>query len=307
MNQQPVKQAFGSPGGKSYLAPRIVDMIPPHRTYVEPFAGGAAVFFRKARSEKEVLNDKDSEIAFAFRFLRDMTPEQYERLKRCDWRVSRGLFKKLKESNPKDDVERFRRFYYLKKGSFRYAGGAVNTGGIGRRISVDRLWKAKERLKNSRVYTGDAVRLVKSHDSPSAFFYLDPPYPGRAHVGATGRGNADNYGDADLMRLLAALRSMRGRYMLSLNKEYASEMPKGAMVRRVLVHRKLWSSGPNPRKLPNEMEIIASNYDTNKVERERRKHTRLVHTRPVHTRPVRIRRNGRKPRRAVAGVAGVRG
>ena len=56
---KPVQQAFGSPGGKSYLAPRIASMMPPHKTYVEPFAGGAAVFFRKVPSQKEVLSDKD--------------------------------------------------------------------------------------------------------------------------------------------------------------------------------------------------------------------------------------------------------
>jgi len=35
-----VRQAFGSPGGKSYLAPRIATMLPPHKVYVEPFVGG---------------------------------------------------------------------------------------------------------------------------------------------------------------------------------------------------------------------------------------------------------------------------
>ena len=30
--EKPVQQAFGSPGGKSYLASRIAGMIPPHET-----------------------------------------------------------------------------------------------------------------------------------------------------------------------------------------------------------------------------------------------------------------------------------
>ena len=93
---KPVQQAFGSPGGKSYLAPRIAKLIPPHKTYVEPFAGGAAVFFRKEPSEKEVLSDKDAGIAFAFRFLADMTAKQFEELKKKNWVASRRQFAKVK-------------------------------------------------------------------------------------------------------------------------------------------------------------------------------------------------------------------
>ncbi|HEX7841695.1 MAG TPA: hypothetical protein VF469_29700, partial [Kofleriaceae bacterium] len=33
------KTIWGSPAGKKHLAPRLVKLIPPHKTYVEPFAG----------------------------------------------------------------------------------------------------------------------------------------------------------------------------------------------------------------------------------------------------------------------------
>ena len=52
-------------GGKSKLAETIVNLIPSHDTYVEAFAGGASVFFKKPKniSKLEVLNDKDKDIA----------------------------------------------------------------------------------------------------------------------------------------------------------------------------------------------------------------------------------------------------
>src|SRR5437879_3619769 len=54
-------------GGKNRFAKRIIATFPSHTTYVEPFAGGAQVFFHKPKSEVEVLNDLDGEIVNFFR------------------------------------------------------------------------------------------------------------------------------------------------------------------------------------------------------------------------------------------------
>ena len=48
------------PGSKYSLAQKIIKFIPrQHDSYIEPFAGGAAVLFQKKRSRLEVLNYKD--------------------------------------------------------------------------------------------------------------------------------------------------------------------------------------------------------------------------------------------------------
>src|SRR5438270_12309923 len=49
-------------GGKNRLAKTIISLLPEHTTYVEPFAGGAQVFFHKEPSKVEVLNDLDGEV-----------------------------------------------------------------------------------------------------------------------------------------------------------------------------------------------------------------------------------------------------
>src|SRR5438876_623151 len=53
---------FAYIGGKRLLAPQVLALVPKHLTYVEPFCGGAQVFFRKPPSTVEVLNDLDSEL-----------------------------------------------------------------------------------------------------------------------------------------------------------------------------------------------------------------------------------------------------
>ena len=125
---KPTPQAFGSSGGKARLAKKIGPLIPEHTTYVEPFAGGAAVYFYKEPAKKEILNDMDEEIAFAYRFLRDMTPAQYEALKRKNWVISRHQFEKVKGMKPESDVDRFYKFYYTKRGSFRHGTTSVMWG-----------------------------------------------------------------------------------------------------------------------------------------------------------------------------------
>ena len=48
---KPLKSPLGYLGGKSRLARRIVEKIPPHICYVEPFSGGAWVYFTKPPSK----------------------------------------------------------------------------------------------------------------------------------------------------------------------------------------------------------------------------------------------------------------
>jgi DNA adenine methylase len=58
-------------GGKQRLAAQIVPLMPAHRVYFEPFAGGAAVLFAKPRVERETLNDIDGRVMRFWRALRD--------------------------------------------------------------------------------------------------------------------------------------------------------------------------------------------------------------------------------------------
>lgn len=57
-------------GGKHYLARRIVALMPPHRHYCEPFAGGLAVLLAKnPHGVSEVVNDLDGRLTNFWRVL----------------------------------------------------------------------------------------------------------------------------------------------------------------------------------------------------------------------------------------------
>lgn len=294
-DSKPTQQAFGSPGGKTYLAPRIAGMLPPHKVYVEPFFGGGAVYFQHPPSEKEVISDKDREIAFAMKFLRDMTPDQYERLKRYDWTIDRDIFNHLQAHTPKDDVERFRRFYYTKKGSFARKGEHVDVGRIGKRISLDRLPQVHKRIKRASIHGWDALRVIDKYDSPQTFFYLDPPYPGRA---STGKG-ADEFTEEDLQRLISKLKHIRGKFLLSLGAEHQKVMPKLWHTKRVAVVRNIGGANwQDARQGRIQYEILTSNYNPETIIRRPsyRKPLPTYHRKP-RRKPTRITTRRYRPRR----------
>lgn len=73
---------FKYPGSKWAIAQWVVDHFPDgyeRMIYLEPFAGSLAVFFNKAPSSVEVINDIDSDVVNLFRVLRER-PEDMERM-----------------------------------------------------------------------------------------------------------------------------------------------------------------------------------------------------------------------------------
>jgi DNA adenine methylase len=53
------------------MAKTVIQHLPPHRIYAEPFGGAASILLRKPRSYVEVYNDADEEIVSLFRVLQD--------------------------------------------------------------------------------------------------------------------------------------------------------------------------------------------------------------------------------------------
>ena len=66
------------PGSKWNIAPRLVELIPEHHSYVEPFFGSGAVLFNKPVSDIETINDLDHDVVNLFRCIQ----EDAERLSR---------------------------------------------------------------------------------------------------------------------------------------------------------------------------------------------------------------------------------
>src|SRR6266508_5596067 len=67
----PTAPPFAYYGGKTTLADRIVELLPAHRHYIEPFAGSLAVLLAKPPALFETVNDLDQQVMTFWRVLRD--------------------------------------------------------------------------------------------------------------------------------------------------------------------------------------------------------------------------------------------
>ncbi|MFB6199108.1 MAG: DNA adenine methylase, partial [Halobacteriaceae archaeon] len=119
---------FRYPGGKTTIAPWIIDHFPDHEVYVEPFGGSASVLMRKPRSPVEVYNDTNSDCVTFFEAIKNYPEELRKWVDSTPH--SRELFEQwLQEwhsgDRPDDIVEHAGRFWYLTTVSF---GGKIYDG-----------------------------------------------------------------------------------------------------------------------------------------------------------------------------------
>jgi len=189
-NYQMLNSPFKWVGGKSRLRKPIIDLLPEHTCYVEPFCGAAWVLFGKPLSEVEVINDLDQELVTFFRVVKEK-PE--ELIASFEWElVSRAEFERLANLEPSKltDIQRAHRFYYLIMAGW---GGELNhprfqtsitDGGHGNRLIgaletlQERLRPVHNRLRTVLIENLDWRECINRYDRPGTVMYLDPPYPG---------------------------------------------------------------------------------------------------------------------------------
>lgn len=170
-------------GGKSRLAPHILSRFPAHTCYVEAFCGAAAIFFTKAPSDVEIINDINGELVNLYRVVQHHLEEFIRQFK---WALtSRQVYEWEQQKTPGTltDIQRAARFYYLQRLSF---GGRVEGQTFGTattsppRLNLLRLEEdlsqAHLRLANTTVENLAWDQVVEKYDREHTLCYLDPPY-----------------------------------------------------------------------------------------------------------------------------------
>ncbi|GIN65658.1 MULTISPECIES: DNA adenine methylase [Bacillus subtilis group] len=208
-------------GGKAKYAEHIINKMPAHKVYVEPFGGAAHVIANKPKISHEVYNDIDGNVV---NFLMQVRKDPKKMQKACESiPYSRALYEKWKSENyPIDDFDRAVRWFYMNRSGIS-KGNADNVPQTGWRhstksgqnpaggyISACTAFQSfANRMKGVMIECQDFRKIIEKYDSSETLFYVDPPYVGREKFYAGGFTEQDH---RDLARLLI---QAKGKVVLS--------------------------------------------------------------------------------------------
>lgn len=215
-------------GGKWKLAPWILEILPPHRVYVEPFGGGASILLRKKRAYAEIYNDLDQDVVNLFRVARDQSADLERRIALTPF--ARDEFESAHHpiDTPLDRAAAFVVRSFMGHGStscYFKSGFRGNSSRSGTTPAAD--WRnlpgpfseACERLQGVVIENRDYREVIATHDSAKTLFYCDPPYVhdtrARGSTTATMKGYRCEMSDADHETMSEVLRGVKGMVVLS--------------------------------------------------------------------------------------------
>ena len=242
-------------GGKSRLRKTILERIPEHTCYVEPFFGAGWVYFGKEPSKVEVINDIDKELINMFCMIKYHAPE-IERVLEYEF-SGRDMFEEYKHCTVEylTEIQRAVRFLYLISQSF---AGKGSTYGYGTNkepaphiFYQGVLSDIKERLRNTYVENKSFEDIIKRYDRPHSFFFCDPPY-----FETAGYGNA--FGEREHLLLRDTLSQIKGKFMVTINDHpQVREWYKDFNVEEVKV---AYSVSKEQKARKEYAELIITNY-----------------------------------------------
>lgn len=209
-----MKPPISRMGGKSKLRKTIIEMIPDHVCYVEPFFGAGWVFFGKTPSKVEVINDVDKELINLFKMIKYHAPE-IERMLEYEF-SGRDLFEEYKNITLEHltEIQRAIRFLYLISQSFasrgEHYGYATTTKPAPQIFYKGVLTEIKNRLRNTYVENLSFEKIIDKYDREGSFFFCDPPYFETAGYGNT-------FGEKEHLLLRDKLKNIQGKFLVTIN------------------------------------------------------------------------------------------
>lgn len=217
------------PGAKWRLADWILEHMPLHESYLEPYFGSGAVFFNKPKSRIETINDIDGAVVQFFRVCRERPDELARAIGLTPWAREEFLGSVIMDNTPaEEEVERARQYAVRcwmtfgarasnKKG-WRHTTSKEGNGGpanpsIWRKLP-DLIYQVGERLLDAQIHNRPALELIHEFNGPEVLIYADPPYVRKTRT-ANGAQYRFEMEDAEHTTMLEALRNHRGMVLLS--------------------------------------------------------------------------------------------
>ncbi len=221
-------------GGKRQLLPEIMPLIPPnYSTYVEPFLGGGAVFF-KLQPHSAIISDSNEELINVYEAVKTNPEGLISLLEGHEKNNSEAYFYNVRGFDRNSDyasfssIQRAARIIYLNKtcynglyrvnaaGQFNSPYGRYKNPNIVNALGI----RAMSKYLNSNsviIRACDYKESLRNLDT-GAFVYLDPPYmPVSSSASFTGytEGGFGYDKQVELKNECDKLRNLGIRFLLS--------------------------------------------------------------------------------------------
>ena len=176
------------PGSKWNIAKQIVDLMPAHHSYVEPFFGSGAVLFTKLPSNIETINDLDSDVTNLFRCIQ----KDSERLARLVMTTPFSREEYDKQFEKEGYASNYQRAAGFLVRCWQGHGFRTNGYKVGWKNDVQgrersyALWNwyrlpewivdIADRLRTVQIENRPALEVIDRFNYDNVLMYIDPPY-----------------------------------------------------------------------------------------------------------------------------------
>lgn len=220
-----INSPFRYAGGKFYARKLIVKHLPVHSTYIEPFCGGASIFFAKPKVAHNTLNDIDRDLINCLTIIRDQPQALIEALKgekaeKTRHHYYKNIFK------PTNKLERALRWFYLNRTSY---SGIMNMQncywGYGDKYSMRpenwprNILRTSQKLQHVKLTSHDFEKLIDNAPD-DAFLFIDPPY----YNADQDKFYTHSFKHNDHLRLEACLRRNKDRLRFLITYDNSPEV-----------------------------------------------------------------------------------
>ncbi|WP_081074872.1 DNA adenine methylase [Burkholderia stagnalis] len=235
-NNDPISTAGITPflkwaGGKRWLAETCLELFPKsYGTYIEPFLGGGAMFFR-LRPEKAVLADMNRDLIETYTAIAENYQSVHRRIRKYHDLHSEEHYYAVRALNPRARIDLAARFIYLNRtcwnGLYRVNRNGQFNVPIGTKSNVlldtDDWPTVAAALQRAKLIVSDFEPIIDRAKKGDIVF-ADPPYTVKHNNNGFIKYNENIFAWQDQIRLRDALlrAKKRGAHVFCTNADHSS-------------------------------------------------------------------------------------
>lgn len=244
-----IKPPYCRQGNKFPILKDIIELIPPHTIYCEPFVGSGVVFFNLPKSNLfSILNDLDKNVVNILKLIKKapLSPNKY--------RQDLNTLEKIKDfcvnhKSTTEDLLLYNRILLCNGFNHRIVRHCndfhITTNPA---IILKNLKYYKQMLQGVKITNQDYINIILKYDTPNTFFFIDPPYENTDKTFYTNR-----IIDYDVLCFL--LQNIKGKFLLTINDSpYIRKVFKSFNIKKIDVKSTWYNT--TTKKIRKELLIM---------------------------------------------------